>query len=243
MGRNPGVLEGDVLDKPPFLNAGRYGLKGGRKVPNGQLRELLSVDDMVGRLTTLLRPSGGVEHARDLHVRQRIHLGDHGIGGDGGTAGQKRLPYTASVKVPLLVRWPGHVPNGVLDNGFVGTVDIAPTILDAAGIAPDPANPPLDGRSLLDRRDRILLEYWHELSIPTWASVRTTTYQYTEWYDDDGGALIFSEYYNLVHDPWQLENILADQDPTNDPDTSFHWRPSSPRTAAAWGRGRPPACP
>lgn len=216
---NPGILETDLSDKPPFLNPGRYGLNASRKVRNRQLRELLSVDDMVGRLTNLLTTLREASNTLVIYTSDNGYTwADHGIGGDGGTAGQKRLPYTASVKVPLLVRWPGQVPKGVLDNGFVGTVDIAPTILDAAGIAPDPANPPLDGRSLLQPtgRDRILLEYWREVNIPTWASVRTAAYQYTEWYEDDGVTPMFREYYDLVQDPWQLVNLLADPDNAND---------------------------
>jgi arylsulfatase A-like enzyme len=215
---NPAVLEKDLSDKPSFLNPGRYGLKGGQKVRNRQLRELLSVDDMVGRLTTLLTTLREASNTLVIYTSDNGYTwADHGIGGDGGTAGQKRLPYTASAKVPLLVRWPGHVAGGVSSLRLTGTVDIAPTILEAAGIPPDPAKPPPDGRSLLqpDGRDRILLEYWREVNIPTWASIRTRTYQYTEWYEDDDVTPMFTEYYDLVRDPWQLVNLAVDPNGAN----------------------------
>jgi arylsulfatase A-like enzyme len=217
---NQGVFEKDLSDKPPFLNTGHYGLNAGRRVRNRQLRELLSVDDMVGRLANLMTTLGEASNTLVIYTSDNGFIwADHGIGGDGRTAGQKRLPYTASVKVPLLVRWPGRIRAGVRSKRLTGTLDITPTILDAAGIAADSANPPLDGSSLLSpsRRNRILLEYWRETTIPTWASIRTRTYQYTEWYEDDGTTPMFREYYDLVRDPWQLVNLLADPDGANDP--------------------------
>jgi arylsulfatase A-like enzyme len=118
----------------------------------------------------------------------------------------------------LFLRWPGHVAGGSRDGRITGTVDIAPTVLDVAGVGPDPAQPPLDGRSLLSgvRRTRIVLEYWRETWIPTWASLRTRRYQYVEYYRE--GRRFFREYYNLVRDPWQLRNLLHDGNPANNPD-------------------------
>jgi hypothetical protein len=77
----------------------------------------------------------------------------------------------------------------------------------------------MDGTSLLrsTRRDRLLLEFWATDYTPSWASLRTPAYQYVEYYDGTG-AVQFREYYDLVRDPWQLENVLGDATPTNDPD-------------------------
>ncbi|HZB60396.1 MAG TPA: hypothetical protein VFA73_14525, partial [Actinomycetota bacterium] len=74
-------------------------------------------------------------------------------------------------------------------------------------------------------RPRALTEYWNDASnsptIPTWASIRTAAYQYTEYYDLANPATVtFREYYNLQADPYQLVNLLADGVPTNDPDTA-----------------------
>jgi arylsulfatase A-like enzyme len=238
------VLEKDLSDKPSFLNPGRYGLKGGQKVRNRQLRELLSVDDMVGRLTTLLTTLREESNTLVIYTSDNGYTwADHGIGGDGGTAGQKRLPYTASVEVPFLVRWPGRIPAGVSSQRLTGTLDIAPTILDAAGIEPDPAGPPLDGSSLLGApgRGRILLEYWREVNIPTWASIRTRTYQYTEWYEDDGVTPLFREYYDLVRDPWQLVNLAVDPNGASPELAALEAQLAADRTCE--GTGPPLACP
>ena len=74
-------------------------------------------------------------------------------------------------------------------------------------------------------RDRILLEFWElgGYSVPRWASIRGSNYQYVEYYLDDteGETVIEREYYDLTTDPWQLENLLADDDDGNDPPPSI----------------------
>jgi arylsulfatase A-like enzyme len=144
----------------------------------------------------------------------------------------------------MLVRWPGRVPAGTSSHRLTGTLDIAPSILAAAGITPDPASPPLDGSSLFGQpgRSRILLEYWREGSIPTWASTRTRTYQYTEWYKDDGVTPMFREYYDLVRDPWQLVNLLRDGNPVNNPDVGT-LSGQLTQDRACEGSGPPVPCP
>jgi arylsulfatase A-like enzyme len=224
---NPSLFEHDRSDKPPYVQNARYfTIDDGRQVRKPQLRTLMSVDDMVGAIFSKLG---------DLHERRNTLAfflsdngflwADHHLGGARGTAGQKRLPYTASVRIPFFVRWPGHFPTGTRDMRLTGTLDIAPTVLTAAGVPADPGKPPLDGRSLLDSdvRDRILLEYWHDNSaawIPPWASLRTRNYQYIQYYDDDLATVTFREYYNLIDDRWQLRNLLHDGNPTNNPDVA-----------------------
>ena len=219
---NPSVFERDRADKPSFVQRLHYTFQEGRVVRAAQLRALMSVDDLVGRVFESL---GALDERRDtlaiLVSDNGFMWADHGIGGEGGFAGQKRLPYTASVKVPMILRWPGHVTPGATSTRLTGTVDIAPTVLEAAGVAPGPAMPPLDGRSLLqpDVRDRVLLEYWRLGNTPftTWVSIRTRRFQYTEYYGDDRRTRIFREYYDLRRDPWQLRNLFHDADPSNDP--------------------------
>jgi arylsulfatase A-like enzyme len=62
--------------------------------------------------------------------------------------GQKRTLWEGGIRVPGVVRWPGHVPAGVVTHRVVHNIDILPTLLDAAGASPDPAWK-VDGTSLL----------------------------------------------------------------------------------------------
>jgi arylsulfatase A-like enzyme len=223
---NPAVFERDRSDKPPSFRKIDWSLADGRRVRDGQLRTLMSVDDMVGRLFATLHELGETRDTLAFFLSDNGYLwADHHLGGDRNTAGQKRLPYTDSVRVPFFMRWLGHLPAGTRDTRLAANVDIAPTVLEAAGIPQDPAKPPLDGRSLLapDARNRLLLERWRERVapwIPNWASLRTRDYQYIEYYADDGVTTIFREYYDLRRDPWQLTNLLHDGNPNNDPNVA-----------------------
>jgi arylsulfatase A-like enzyme len=130
-------------------------------------------------------------------------LGEHG-----GVVG-KDLPYPASTRIPLLVRWPGHVSARRTSTKLTANIDVATTLLDAAGVRRQ-----TDGRSLLEpgRRSELLVEsrgsYAEDRSplLPAFRSVRTSAYRYTEYYRHNTFDLIFREYYDLVADPWELEN-------------------------------------
>lgn len=209
----PNVGEEDKSDKPPWiepLDAGRFQ---GRRIRTAQMRSLRSVDAMVAKTFRALAENGESVDTLAIFTSDNGYLwGEHGI------ANIKRFPYTASVQVPMYLRWPGHVPPGTVDDRFAANIDIAPTALEAAGLVD--RLPDLDGRSLLQPsgRQRILLEYWHDgvKSLNTWASIRTTDNQYIEYYDDTG-FVTYREYYDLIEDPYQLENLLDNGNPLDDP--------------------------
>jgi arylsulfatase A-like enzyme len=212
---DPAVNE-NTSDKPPFLRnhaAIPWSTISSTRVT--QLRTLKSVDDMVGRIHDLLQSQG------ELQNTLVIYTSDNGYEWGEHRWISKFVPYTESIRVPLIMDWPGHVAAGTSDNRFAANIDIMPTVLQAAGIAPDPRYP-LDGRSLLEpnRRWRLLFEYWNDpangAGINGWASDRTDTYQYIEDYRSDG-TLLMREYYDLRSDPWELTNLYADGNPSNDP--------------------------
>jgi arylsulfatase A-like enzyme len=225
---DPAMQEKGLGDKPMFVR--RWGGNGsssprqyGGLVRERQLRTLMSVDDALGSVFRELVRLGEDETTLVVFTSDNGYTwGEHGI------AAEKLVPYTPSVAVPLLLRWPGHVQPGTVDRRLAANIDIAPTVLTAAGLAPA-ADAPMDGRSLLDpyRRDRLLLEFWAKAPVPSWASTRTASYQYIEYYDRDG-RVVFREYYDLRADPWQLRNLLHDGVPANDPDV----RPLSEMLAA-----------
>jgi arylsulfatase A-like enzyme len=217
-----GVGEPDAGDKPGYLRD-RAAPAGAAvaAVRTGQLRTLLSVDDLVDRVLRHLERTG------ELDSTLVFFLSDNGYAWGEHRYVGKFVPYTESVRIPFLVRWPGRLPAGAVDDRMVATIDIKPTVLDAAGIDPDPGDT-VDGRSLLggQRRDRLLLEYWRDPAnapgIRTWASLRTPAWQYVEDYDQPGvPGGVFREYYDLARDPGMQRNLLADADPANDPPSSL----------------------
>ncbi len=81
-----------------------------------------------------------------------VFWGDHGA----GLARAKRWIYDSGLKVPLIMRWPGHIEPGSIRSDFVQFLDLAPTMIRAAG-----GEPPsyLHGRALLGDRQGTEPEY------------------------------------------------------------------------------------
>jgi arylsulfatase A-like enzyme len=209
----PGVAEGDRSDKPAWVQ--HWGFRDGRRLRAEQLRTLLSADDMMASLHHRLVELGEERDTLVIFTSDNgYQWGEHGLR-------SKSLPYTESVRVPFLMRWPGRVREGRANRRLVSLADIAPTVLSAAGVRVDPTEPPLDGRSLLASRGRphLLVEYHQDpfFPYPSWASLRGKGFAYTEWYGDDHETIVFREYYNLRRDPAENENLLGDGYPDNDP--------------------------
>jgi arylsulfatase A-like enzyme len=214
---SPAVAEVDRSDKPSWVNGRSFPLELGREVAAKQRRTLMSVDDLLRDVVALLKELDEERETLVIFVSDNGYLwGEHGIS-------SKRVPYTNSIKVPLMVRWAGRFPEGIRDKRLAMTIDIVPTVLRAAKIEPNPRFP-LDGRPLLGVKPRseMLIEYFGAFEfggVPEWASLRTKTYQYVEYYSPSDGTVVFREYYDLERDPFQLANLLDDHDPANDPPT------------------------
>jgi arylsulfatase A-like enzyme len=209
---NPATRDRDVADEPEFIARSQNSTAHARRVRRKQLRTLHSVDDQVTKVFDLLRELGEEEDTLAIFMSDNGFLwGEHGIVG-------KRYAYTQSIQIPLMIRWSGHVEPGSVDDRLAANLDLAPTLLDAAGVDPPRG---LDGASLLgdETRDRLLIEQWadEETYVPTMASLRTDRYQFVEYYGP-GGRVVARQYYDLEADPWQRRNLLGDDDPANDPD-------------------------
>ncbi len=177
---SPSVFEKNLGDKPPYVSSGyRAGLREGRRIRRAQFRTLMSVDDMVEKVFESMGERGEFARTLAFYISDNGYLwGEHGLTG-------KTVPYAESIEVPFFMRAPGAATRRV-DSRMAANVDIAPTILDAAGISQD-SSQPMEGRSLLDstwRRERMFTEYQRmdNVNVPTWASIRTPDYQYVEYY-------------------------------------------------------------
>ena len=200
---NPAILEADRTDKPPYVQQVTSSLVHNRGVRRGQLRTLMSVDDLVERVRrTLARTDQDRETLVFFMTDNAFTWGEHGLTG-------KNVPYLTTARIPLYVRWPGRVEAGAHDERLAANIDIAPTIMDAADLDPPTE---MDGRSLLDAwtRDRLLTENLYASGrVPRWAALITSDRHYIEVYDENG-LPTFHEEYDLAADPWELENLLWD---------------------------------
>jgi len=142
--RGQGFDEGNVTDKPRFIREAPYlslsDIHTYRVYWDKQLEAERSVDDGVKLLIDTL---GSLHRLRNTYV---IFTSDNGFFfGEHRLIGGKFLAYEPATHMPFLIRGP-HIPPGTETNELVGNIDVAPTVLELAGVEADKS---LDGRSVM----------------------------------------------------------------------------------------------
>ena len=171
---------------------------------------LLALDESVGRVLEYLQKSGLAENTIV------VYMGDNGFSfGEHGLI-DKRHAFEESMRVPMLVWAPGMVKAGTTVSAMVQNTDIAPTMMEIAGVRA-PRQHTLDGRSFLatlrggssgPQRDAVLYEYyweWNYPHTPTQFALRTDRYKYIYFHgiwDRDG-------LYDLREDPAEAVNLAG----------------------------------
>jgi arylsulfatase A-like enzyme len=218
VGSCSGVRESDRSDKPPYVRLTNFSVLKSQQMCESQLRAIMTADDEFGATMQLLADRGVLDSTLVIFSSDNgYNWGEHG-------RTEKFVPYEPSLKVPLLVRWPGHFAAGTDTTRLATYTDLLPTMLEAAGVTIPATAPRLDGESLLQpsRRTTVYAEYYKDSAngaIDTWKMVRTRTAKYIQTYDTSG-AVSFREYYDLVADPAENLNLLGDGTSANDPPAS-----------------------
>ena len=92
------------------------------------LGSIKSVDDNIGRVLEYLDNNGLYDNTLVIYTSdQGFYLGEHGWF-------DKRFMYEESFRTPLLIRYPPIIEKGSIDSNLVQNIDLAPTILDFAGL-------------------------------------------------------------------------------------------------------------
>jgi N-acetylglucosamine-6-sulfatase len=172
---------------------------------------LLAVDESLGRIMAALDEVGQLDSTVIILTSDNgFFYGEHGLGPE------RRLPYEESIRNALLVRYPGLVPAGLKPAGLVSSVDLAPTVLELAGV---PADSAIQGRSMVPllagrtAPERALLiesnayenPFRHLLDMD-YRAIRTARYKYIHWIKHPAEA----ELYDLTTDPLERHNLARD---------------------------------
>lgn len=190
----------------PVLN---YSAERWRRYRNAYLRLVEKVDAEIGRILAALRDAG---LARDTLV---VFTSDHGDGMGAHHWNQKSVLYDEIVRVPLLLSWPGVIPEGRVDPRLVSTgLDLLPTLCDYAGIS---APEGLPGRSLREAVERASGATWRDqvcaetvLGRPIRMEgrmVRTARFKYVVY----SYGLYREQLYDLERDPGEMVNLAVEE--------------------------------
>lgn len=224
--KDPSFNESSVGDKPTQIQGipqlSSWSKNFVDQLYRARARSLRSVDQGIARVIQRVSDLGQLENTWFLFTsdngffsgQHRIHYG-------------KYLPYEPSIRVPLIIAGPG-VQAGTSTEQLVSNIDLAPTILDIAGVRGDAKS--MDGRSLvsfvtrpselLDRtlliesgpapdtdKDLETLENLLESEkgiTRVYQGIRTSRYKYIEY--SDGQV----ELYDLLLDPYERKSLHAD---------------------------------
>lgn len=223
----PVTREGELAGKPPiFEEASQRSYAGHARgfveYTDDELQETKAayyamvslVDDEVGRILDALEREGLADNTMVVFTSDHGEmLGDHQLMLKGP------FMYDCAVRVPLIVRWPGHIAQGRRQE-LVQWIDLAPTFLAAAGIE---APPTFQGASLLPLlagdgegwRDWALCQYrdsGHSYDPP----VHVTMLRHDRWKlvvhhgQPASTRKRTGELYDLEADPAELVNLWSD---------------------------------
>lgn len=169
------------------------------------LSTVKSLDDNVGRILEYLDKHNLTKNTIVVFTSdQGFYLGEHGWY-------DKRFMYEESLRMPLIIRYPGKIKPGSKSDGMVVNIDYAPTLLSLAGVkVPEEMQGEsfeslFTGRVPSGWRNSM---YYHYYEYPKWHNVqphygiRTDRYKLIHFYYD----IDVWEFYDLQSDPHELNN-------------------------------------
>ena len=217
--------EENYATQPRWVRERRYGIHGVDHMETGRFdndpvpsfenlyrrfaEAVHSVDENVGRVVKAIEAAGLRENTLLVYMGDNgFALGEHGFY-------DKRDAFETSIRVPLLAWAPGAIKPGTVVTQMVQNIDIAPSLLEAAG-ATAPANAPrMDGRSFwpllqgraVPWRSHILYEYhweWNFPATPTTFALRTDRWKYIYYH----GIWDRDSLHDLQTDPHERHNLI-----------------------------------
>jgi arylsulfatase A-like enzyme len=174
---------------------------------------LVAVDENIGRVLDSLEQKGILDDTAILHTS------DHGYFLGEWRLFDKRLMHEPSLRVPMMVRYPKRIKPGTVRDEMVLDIDIAPTLLDIAGV-PTPSH--VQGKSILPLATKanpgFRTEWYYEYyewpnpeKVAPHRGIRTERYKLIQYVMDPTEG----ELYDLQTDPGERVNLY------NKPEASF----------------------
>jgi N-acetylglucosamine-6-sulfatase len=177
----------------------------------GRQRTLLAIDEGVGEILKALKETGQLDNTVIVFTSDNGYFyGEHGL------SVERRLAYEESIRLPLLMRYPKVIRPRTVRDEFALNIDLAPTLLDLAGVS-IPAT--MQGHSLVpllsgsrpEWRSSFLIELYSDKVFPRilqmgYQAVRNQRWKYIHYRELNG----MDELYDLKNDPYELKNLIYD---------------------------------
>jgi N-acetylglucosamine-6-sulfatase len=218
LNRLPRFIRGEKDEQPPLLGPGAEQMHDELKrlrtlgdplieFARQTARMIPSVDDAVGRVVAALDELGVLDETVIIFTSDNgMLIGEHGLL-------RKGLAYEPSIRVPLIVRYPPRVPAGARLRQQALNTDLAPTILDLAGLShPEQMN----GRSLTSLFDRpnaawrtewlCIGAYAPKSDGPPFLAIRTERWKYVRYVR--GG--LEEQLFNIQNDAQERNDLAVD---------------------------------
>ncbi len=184
----------------------QWKMPGQKQSHAGYAAMLDAVDESFGRLMEYLDGAGKSENTLVVFYSDNGGL-DHGP--DKGPAENAPLrngkgwQYEGGLRVPLIMRWPGHVPAAVTTDARMTTPDLLPTFASVAGISQENLPPVLDG-----------VDLWPHVTQGKPLAERPLYWHYPHYHQGFPGSVILQGDYKLIHRPQEnsdeLYNLRSD---------------------------------
>ncbi len=172
------------------------------------LGELVAMDRSVGSLRRGLREMGIHRSTLLWFNSDNGGLPAYGRETVGGLRGNKGSMYEGGLRVPGIVEWPDGIPSPRTTRVRASTVDIFPTLAEAAGLPASAMLQPVDGISLLP----LFREEWEERPSPLFFHHQSRGVAI----EGDHKLLVTRsghELYHLSDDPAETRNLYDPSDP------------------------------
>lgn len=177
------------------------------------LGTILSVDDSVGLIYNALKEKGELDNTLFIFTSDNGLLdGEHGMV-------DKRTAHEPSIRIPLVVRYPGLTKKPKVIDEMVLTIDFAPSILDICGLAPMHDIHGRSWKALVQGKEKNWRKAWYyEYNYekqfpytPNVRAIRTDDWKYIHYPHGDGSPdKHMAELYNLKADPDEQFNLIND---------------------------------
>ncbi|MEP7364261.1 MAG: sulfatase [Acidobacteriota bacterium] len=195
------------------IDGNLYGLNDFGKFIRTYHETILSVDDAVGRIYEALRETG------ELDNTVLVFAGDNGFLLGEHASIDKRVMWEESIRIPLLVRYPEAIRTPQVPRQMVLNLDVAPSVLDWAGVAPLPKAQGQSFRAIAEGKDvrgraSWMYEYNFEKEFPYTPNVRgvrTNDWKYVHYPNGDASPDTYlAELYHVSDDPQERRNLIRE---------------------------------